>query len=440
MLTSSSIWFSLTLLLFVSVLAHYLVNRMKQPLIIGEILVGVAIGFVGVGLLGDSSIIGVHIFGVNGVLNTDYGIDLFTDGIISSETVKPFAEIGSIILLFMIGLECDLRKIYTKRNMIIAICGVVVPWIVGFLAFGFLSPTSGVNEAIFVGTILVATSVAVTAAVLQEMGAISSGVGTAILGAAVVDDILGMIVLAISKGAVGGSVDITSIIYLVAAAGIFIVGGIYIGTHFLCKAIYSTEQKCTLSGMRHTGFILAMAVAFAYAFVSELIGISAIVGAFVAGTIFASIPCRHEFEEGTRYLSVLFVPVFFVSSGILFDIVGLADIMVITVIITILAIVTKMVGCGIPARLLGMNNKEALAVGIGMAPRLEVAIVIALYGLQNNIIGPSVYSMAIFIGIVTALVTPSLFKWALERADVRGKAPIAQPEGSITEKGSLEKV
>jgi hypothetical protein len=121
-----------------------------------------------------------------------------------------------------------------------------------------------VNEAIFVGTILVATSVAVTAAVLQEMGAISSGVGTAILGAAVVDDILGMIVLAISKGAVGGSVDILNIIYLVAAAAIFIVGGIVIGTRFLCKAIDKTEQKCVMSGMRHTGFILALAVAFAY--------------------------------------------------------------------------------------------------------------------------------------------------------------------------------
>ncbi len=401
---------------------------MKQPLIIGEILVGVVIGFIGVSLLGDSSIIGVHIFGVNGVLYTDYGIDLFQDGIISAEVVKPFAEIGSIILLFMIGLECDLRTIYTKRNMIIAVGGVVVPWIAGFLAFSYLSPASGVNEAIFVGTILVATSVAVTAMVLQEMGAISSGVGTAILGAAVVDDILGMIVLAISKGAVGGSIDLVNIIYLIAAAAVFIVGGLYIGTRFLCKAIYSTEQKCTMSGMRHTGFILAMAVAFAYAFVSELIGISAIVGAFVAGTIFASIPCKHEFEEGTRYLSVLFVPVFFVSSGILFDIAGLADIWVIAIIITVLAILTKMVGCGVPARLLGMNNKEALAVGIGMAPRLEVAIVIAIYGLQSNIIGPSVYSMAIFIGIVTALVTPSLFKWALERADVRDKGPEIQEE------------
>jgi Kef-type K+ transport system membrane component KefB len=131
--------------------------------------------------------------------------------------------------------------------------------------------------------------------------------------------------------------------------------------------------------------------------------------------------------------------VFFVSSGILFNVAGLADIWVITIIITILAIVTKMVGCGIPARLLGMNNKEALAVGIGMAPRLEVAIVIALYGLQNNIIGPSVYSMAIFIGIVTALVTPGLFKWALERANVRGK-DLTVPEELATEKESLERV
>jgi Kef-type K+ transport system membrane component KefB len=422
---NGTIWFQLTLLLFVAVLAHFLVNMMKQPMIVGEILVGVIIGFVGVALLGDSSIINVHIFGQNGVLNTQYGIDLFVDGIISEETVKPFAEIGSIILLFMIGLECDLRRIYTKRNMLIALGGVIVPWFVGFLVFEFLMPSAGLNESIFVGTILVATSVAVTAAVLKELGAISSSVGSAILGAAVVDDVLGMIVLAISKGAVGGTFDIVNIVYLIIAAIVFLVGGILIGTKFLCKVVDSTENTCSAKGMRHTGFILALAIAFGYAFVSELIGISAIVGAFVAGTIFASISCKKDFEEGANYLSAIFVPVFFVSSGILFDVVGLADIFVVTVIITLLAMATKIIGCGIPARLLGMSGNEAVAVGIGMAPRLEVAIVIALYGLQNKIIGQDVYSMAIFIGIATALVTPSILRWALKKANVqRDKATL----------------
>jgi Kef-type K+ transport system membrane component KefB len=398
---ANTLWIQLTLLLALSVLAHYIINRMRQPLIIGEILLGMVIGFIGLNLLGDKSIIGVNLFG---------------PGIISQDIIGPFAQIGSIILLFQIGLECDMRKIYTKRNMLIALGGVIVPWVVGFLAFDLMVPDAGARESIFVGTILVATSVAVTASVLQEMGAISSSVGTAILGAAVVDDVLGMIVLAISKGAVSGSIDLGNILYLIAAATAFIVLGIFIGTRYICKAVDRTECRCKDAGIRHTGFILAMAVAFAYAFISEVIGISAIVGAFVAGTIFASIACREDFEVGTRYLAALFVPVFFVSAGIMFDIDGLASIFLVTVVITILAVLTKIIGCGIPARLLGLNSKEAMAVGIGMAPRLEVAIVIAIYGLSAGIIGPDVYSMAIFVGLVTALITPPLFKRALENA------------------------
>ena len=385
-------WFDMTLLLVIAVISHFLVARMKQPLIIGEILVGIAIGFIGMS-----------------VLHQD---------VISMDILEPFSELGAVILLFQIGLECDLKQIYTKRNMLIALGGVVVPWVSGFFAFSVMQPSAGVNEAIFVGTILVSTSVAVTASVLQEMKAVSTSVGSAILGAAVIDDILGMIVLAISKGAVNGTFDPISIVYLVCAAAVFVIGGLFLGIRYLDRVIRYCEGKASRYGMGHTGFVLAIAVAFLYAFIAELIGISAIVGAFIAGTVFASIELKNEFKIGTGYLAAVFVPVFFVIAGIMFDVNGLAGILLIAIVITLIAIVTKIIGCGIPAMLMGMKKREAVAVGVGMAPRLEVAMVIAIYGLENGIITESIYSMAIFVGIVTALITPSVLRPVLEWSKV----------------------
>ena len=134
--------------------------------------------------------------------------------------------------------------------------------------------------------------------------------------------------------------------------------------------------------------------------------------------MFASIELKNEFKIGTGYLAAVFVPVFFVIAGIMFDVNGLASILLIAILITLIAIVTKIIGCGIPAMLMGMKKREAVAVGVGMAPRLEVAMVIAIYGLENGIITESIYSMAIFVGIVTALITPSVLRPALEWSKV----------------------
>lgn len=394
MASENLIWFQITLLLVVSVASHFLVSRMRQPMIIGEILIGVAIGFLSMELL---------------------SANIIDQPIIDPDLVKFFAQLGSIILLFSIGLECDISKIYTKRNMVIATGGVIVPWIVGFLVFQFMVPSASLAEAIFVGTMLVATSVAVTASVLREMRMISTGVGAAILGAAVVDDVLGMVVLAISKGAVGGEINALNILYLVLIAGAFIVIGVWAGRKYICRMISFVDGKGRTCGLDQTGFVLAFAIALLYAFIAESIGISAIVGAFVAGTVFASLPLKGDFEQGTKYLGAIFIPVFFVSAGLMFNVNGLMGILLVTVVITVLAVVTKMIGCGIPARLMGMTSKESLAVGVGMAPRLEVAMVIAIYGLNNGIITQDVYSMAIFVGLATALLTPTLFRWALSR-------------------------
>jgi len=375
------IWFQLTLLLVISVLSHFIISKFRQPMVIGEILIGMLIS---------PAVIG------------------FT--LINVDLVSGFAQLGAIVLLFMIGLECDLKTIYTKRNVLIAIGGVIVPWAAGFLTFGFLMPDAGTTKSIFVGATLVATSVAVTASVLLEMNLIKKPVGTAILGAAVVDDILGMVVLAIAGGAAGNGVDVANIIYLVCAASGFITIGLFAGKRYLCRIIEIAEKEGRERGLEHTAFVIAFTMALFYAYIAEVIGISAIVGAFVAGTVFSSLKIKSEFEKGTRYLGAIFAPVFFVSLGILFDVDGLFDHIWIAIIITIIAVISKVIGCGIPAFACGMPIRDAAAVGIGMTPRLEVALIIALYGLSTGIIGEDIYSIVIFMGLATALITPPLFR------------------------------
>jgi Kef-type K+ transport system membrane component KefB len=375
------IWFQLTLLLVISVLSHFVISRLRQPMVVGEIIIGMLIG---------PSVIG------------------FT--LINVDLVSGFAQLGAIVLLFMIGLECDLKTIYTKRNFAIAIGGVILPWVSGFLAFSILLPEAGTITAIFVGASLVATSVAVTASVLLELNLISKPVGTAILGAAVVDDILGMLVLAIAGGAAGDGVDLLNVLYLVVAALGFVIIGVWAGSRYLCRILQMADREGKERGLEHTGFVLAFTIALFYAYIAEVIGISAIVGAFVAGTLFSKLRIKEEFERGTKYLGAIFAPVFFVSLGILFDVSSLAEYLWVAIAITVVAVLSKVVGCGIPAHYSGMSWRDSIAVGIGMSPRLEVALIIALYGLSTGIIEEEIYSIVVFMGLVTALITPPLFR------------------------------
>jgi len=385
--SESAAWFQLTLLLIVAVGTYFLMVRVKQPLLIGEILAGIVISI---------------------LFSTFFG-----SSFVPQELVSMIATIGSIVLLFMIGLECDLRAIYTERNLLIAFGGVVLPWVLGYLVFSLMVPDSSTIEAIFVGVILVATSVAVTADILVETRNISKPVGKAILGAAVIDDVLGMIVLALTKGAMGGD-SMWAIPISIVSALAFLGLGIWLGVKYLCPIIRWAENKGKQNGLRHIGFTLGFAIALLYAFIADLIGISAIVGAFIAGTVFASLPFKSEFEVGNEYLEAIFVPIFFITAGLMFSLNGLIAVLPVAIALTAMAIVGKVVGCGLPARLSGLTGRESLAVGVGMIPRMEVAMVIAIYGLETGIIGEDIYSMAVFIGLATALITPSMLRWALK--------------------------
>jgi len=308
--------------------------------------------------------------------------------------------------------------------------GVGIPWVVGFFLAELMlgepeAPLDKFTQSIFVGAALVATSVAIAAGVMREMGIIQSSTAKTILGAAVVDDVLGMIVLAVSAGtAKGESVGIADIGIILIAAVLFVVLGIIIGSRFLSKLISDIERRGLERGMEESGFLLALSLALLYAFIAELVGISAIVGAFVAGTSFGRCRLRKKVYDWTTVLEAVFAPIFFLSLGILVNIRLPLEIWLFAIVLTAGAMISKIIGCGIPARLLGMSKNESISIGIGMSPRLEVAMVIALYGLTANIINEDVYSVIIIMGVLTALFTPSILRRTMKDIPKNGREPV----------------
>ena len=393
--TINNLWFQLALLLALAMGSSMLFRRLGFSKVVGQIALGMIIG---------PSLLGLV------VAEEGEAGDLIT----------LFAPFGAIIMLFMIGLECDIKEIYTKKNIMIAIGGITLPWVAGFLLAWFMLPEPGPDydrfyQSIFIGTALVATSVAITAGVLREMGIIGSGVAKTILGAAVVDDILGMVVLAITAGvATGEGLDVSDLAQITIAAVAFVGLGSLIGMRLVVRVIARVEKIGMARGMKESGFLLALSFAFLYAFISEMIGISAIVGAFIAGTSFSGCEYRKQFMEGITFLEWVFAPIFFLSLGILVDIRLPAELWIFAIALAAVAMLSKLLGGGIPARLAGMNRRESVSVGLGMAARLEVAMIIALYGLTEGIIDTPLYSAIIIMGVVSVLVAPTLLRVAVQ--------------------------
>ena len=404
-----NLWFQLTLLIALAMVSSMVFTRLGLPKVVGQIALGIIIG---------PSLLGI--------VSADQGD--------TGELVTVFAGFGAIIMLFLIGLECDIKEIYTRKNIVIAIGGISLPWVAGFLLAWFMLPEPGAdydrfNESIFIGTALVATSVAITAGVLKEMGVIGTGVAKTILGAAVVDDVLGMVVLAITAGvATGEGLDPVGFFWIVLAAVLFVGLGSFVGMKFMVKVIGRVEKYGIAKGMKESGFLLALAFAFLYAFISEEIGISAIVGAFIAGTSFSRCEYRKQFMEGIVFLEWVFAPIFFLSLGIIVDISLLPiEMWIFAGLLAVVAMLSKLVGGGVPAKLFGMSRRESVSIGLGLAARLEVAMIIALYGWNAKIIGNQVYSAIIIMGVISVLVAPTLLRVVVKSlgnaANGQGLAP-----------------
>lgn len=407
---ATALYEQLTVLLTLAVVSHLFVKRFRQPTIIGEIFIGILAG---------QSVLG------------SLGVFQFDPGFIST-----LSALGAIFLLFLIGLESDLRAIYTRRNLFVGLGGVLLPLAVGFGIAWYLVPPSGVGAggtafttAAFVGATLTATSVAIAASVLLDLGLMRSEVGQTILGAAVVDDVLGLVVLSIVVGSAQGGVDALGVAFLMGKAAAFIVLAILAGTYLFTPAVVRVHTLGRRYGVAHGGFLTAMAIAFFYGLVAETIGLSAIIGAFLAGTLFASVPLKEEFTEGARYLEAVFTPIFFISLGLEVNLEiawGTPDLLPFAVALTLGALVTKAVGCAIPARLQGLSRNQSLAVGWGMTPRGEVGLIVAVAALDALVISEALFSVIVLVIILVSVLPAPLFKrslHAVEEERTRGTIP-----------------
>lgn len=398
-----------------------LFERFRQPAVIGEILVGVLIGPYALGWIGVPSEPMIEKFhsveAAREVLDTVY---------------DTLAELGVLILLFMVGLETRLSDILRvgTRALIVACAGVVVPFMLGFFFVATLGRPS--IEAVFMGTAMVATSVGITARVLADLGHIQEDEARIILGAAVIDDILGMIVLAAVSALGNGETPSLFSIGVVAAQAIaFVVFVVLAGQH----AVRRWSGHIDRLRIREAPFVVAVALMLTLAMLSVMTGLAAIIGAFLAGMVFAELREQYELEKQVLPLYELLVPVFFVLTGSRVDWRLFVDSSVVGVALTVtaLAIVGKLIGCGGGAW--GMGWRSVAIIGVGMAPRGEVGLIVANVGRSLGTIPPDLFSTVVIMSVLTTLFVPPVLTF-LYRGQVTPPA-IERPADYAVSDGRL---
>ncbi|NJE08463.1 cation:proton antiporter [Thermococcus sp. M39] len=330
-----------------------------------------------------------------------------------SEDVHLISELGIVLLLFLAGLETDVEEF--KRvgvpAFLVAIGGVAVPFLFGYasaLFFGYSKV-----QALFLGGVLTATSVGLTASILMEMKKLRGKEGTTILAAAVVDDVLGIIVLTILVALnTKGHVYIDDLLILLGEVAFFFVISILIGTRAIKEAL-KLSSKIELPETV-TAFALSITLIFAY--IAEKFQIAGITGAYLAGLIIAQTDEARRITTKTMTIAYsLFVPVFLVSIGIKSDIRILLHAGTFALVYSLVGIFGKIVGCGAGALLAKFKPKEALRVGVGMIPRMEVALIMANVALTEGVFDQGIFSIPVTMVIITTIITPPLLKWTFAR-------------------------
>ena len=374
---------NLAILIFTAKAFALLARRVGAPQVVGEILAGLLVGPAVINLVKPDDILEI------------------------------FAEIGVIMLMFSAGLGTDLKQLKKSggKSLIIASIGVVVPLIGGFvlygLFYGFAAPPSQpFYTALFMGTILTATSVSITVAALSEMGKLSGEVGTTIVGAAVIDDVIGIVVLTCVVGSAGGDGNVGMV--LVKIAAFFIVAlGVGMVVH-KCMEWLDERHPHT---QRIPIYSLAFCFALAYA-AQKFFGIADITGAYTAGIVLCTIKDTEYVEKKIDISSyMLFGPIFFACIGLKTELSGLTlSILWFSVCFILVALVTKVIGCGAAAKACGFGWMDSMRIGTGMMTRGEVALVVAQMGLSAGVLDSVYFPAVILLIIVSSVVTPIILK------------------------------
>ncbi len=330
------------------------------------------------------------------------------------DVITALAEVGVILLMFSAGLETDFKQLRgsLKASLVIAVIGVIVPLLGGLgLALWF---GQSVLKSVFIGVILTATSVSITVEALQEMGKLKTKAGTAILGAAVIDDILGIIILSVIIGVGEGGVSFAAIGLTLLKIAAFFAFALICGF----GALRLFDFLSVKLGKRRRLSIFGLAFCFALAYLAEQFGVADITGAYIAGLALCNSKAEEYIEEKNVVLSYMFFsPVFFISVGLMTSFDGLTGKTVLfAFLLLVVAVLSKLAGCGLGAKLCRFSGSECVQVGVGMISRGEVAIIVATKGIAAGLMDAELFSGVIVVVIITTLITPLLLKIAFRPA------------------------
>lgn len=398
-------------MLVIAKLSGELFERFRQPAVLGELMGGI--------FLGNLVLLGFTL----------------AEPLKTNVVIGALAELGVIILLFEVGLESNLGEMLEVgwSSLLVAVAGVVTPFFLGWGVAAYFLPGEPTLVHIFIGATLCATSVGITARVLKDLGSLQSREARIILGAAVIDDVLGLLVLAVVAGAIkaegaGAALSMWQIIVIALKAFAFLLGAILCGRYLVARLFRQAGRLET------RGVLLALAVAFCFllAWLAALVGLAPIVGAFAAGLVldeahFESFRDRgeHRLEELIQPVSALFAPIFFVLMGLKVDLRHFVrwELLGFAAALTFVAILGKQI-CSLAVLERQINR---LAVGIGMIPRGEVGLIFAgigaaltlpnAVGVSEPVISTATFGVVVLMVIITTLITPPALKWALQRAN-----------------------
>ena len=376
----------IAIILLAAKAAGYLSVKLGQPSVLGELLVGI--------LLGPSLLDLLHLPFVTGHLG---------------ETIKELGELGVLLLMFIAGLELHLDELTrnTKVSAFSGIMGVLAPVALGTgtgLLFGF-----DLNAALFLGLTLGATSVSISAQTLMELRVLRSRVGLGLLGAAVFDDVMIILLLSIFLAVIAGGTSLVGILLILGKMVVFLAASVAFGLYVLPKLVRITRRLPISQGV----LSLAIVILLFYGVAAEVVGgMAAITGSFLAGLMFARCEEKERLEQGVSALAYgMFVPIFFVSIGLAVNVRDLeGEVLLLTAVIIVAAIASKFFGSGLGARWAGFSWRESWQMGAGMVSRGEVGLIVANVGIGAGLVSGSEFSAIVGMVLATTIVTPPMLR------------------------------
>jgi monovalent cation:proton antiporter-2 (CPA2) family protein len=374
--------FQIAIILLASKIAGDISVKLGQPAVLGKLLIGIVLG---------PTVLGV---------------------IQNNDILTEISDIGVILLMFLAGLETDLDELKAsgKASTYVGLGGIVLPFSAGYFVGDWLG-FSGFESA-FLGLLLSATSVSISVQTLRELNRLKSREGTTILGAAIIDDIVVVLLLAFVMSFAGSAE--ASLGMVVLKKVLFFAGSLLAAwklVPFAMRFLGNLKAAETVvSG--------ALILCFLFSFASEQFGVASIIGAYIAGVAIGLTPAKHEVFEKVETISYsFFVPVFFTSIGVAAEINGIEEHWGFALMLSLIAVITKLIGAGAGARLVGFSPRSSLGVGIGMISRGEVALILASIGLQTKLLAPWMFTVAVVVVLVTTIVTPPLLKWVFRSSN-----------------------